>query len=680
MSRRISLLRPDSFAELLRAATSEPRSVALLSDSQLLTLAAGMGPAMDPPLAAALRSELLLRVWLYTPERARKLRAEARGSASPALWAAFRREALPTRARLEPVPRPGDAFAAPDDESWKQLRERVADFLQADGLVALVTGEEGRQEEAIALPFKLRPDDPAPGCIHDLAGRTAHRLTPGAGELPPALAGLGVQLTCHLGEFAGRLEGRSYGLAVAVANAQRQGRLPAVRPLSLLATGTVAGDSVRLVGGWQAKQRLARRLGVSLFVAPALPAADGVLAVPPGCTVDEALRQVHDALLPLSVGGLTPRQTLDGLKALDFDVHMGRVGMDSARARLDQYESLLEKAPRDESYREGRARADVLAAAIANHSGAPDKARAQLEALAGDPSVPADIYCDLLARQVVSLTDLGLLGEAQALARHLLDKIEANPWRLAIGERNRVRMIAHGAYGGQVLLHQALLGAATPDESLDHLKQALQLARQLDDAGEICRDDVQVALWHALFDPTNAQTVIDATEKRLLAATERDRSVSLNYLRQHRFLAGYRALITGQRITPGFERWRLPDKAPAWLHATALKYRGALRAAAGDAKPAQGDFAAACASLENEVAPLLGFIGATVALQAGESLGVLDSEARSDHLKRAGLAFGAVAEALHGIHRDGGWGERARGLLEGKPPGALPNPQRNYRY
>ena len=129
----------------------------------------------------------------------------------------------------------------------------------------------------------------------------------------------------------------------------------------------------------------------------------------------------------------------------------------------------------------------------------------------------------------------------------------------------------------------------------------------------------------------------------------------------------------------------VPDTAIAdgWLAATALKYRGASLAAAGDYDRARSDFMQAAEILGNANGWLLQFIRGTILLQAGESLLSADSNEAMNYLTESAGIFEAC-HSLHQINPDSPvapdkWLQRTRCLLEGDV-NPLINPQMLYPY
>jgi len=285
---------------------------------------------------------------------------------------------------------------------------------------------------------------------------------------------------------------------------------------------------------------------------------------------------------------------------------------------------------------------------------------------------------------VVSLTDRGCLEEAEAMGRELLQEVRELPPGVSTEDRVRCEMVAHGVLGGQPLLHKSLLDQTSATESLCLIQQALKRAKELGDHSEICRDAVQIALWHALLCPERTQDAVDEAATILTRSPVEERGASEVYLLRTRFLGAYRALLLDKRVPSDFNDWPLPpddSTCPMWPRATALKYRGTLRAAAGDRTGAENDFRVACDLLAAEIGPLLRFFGATTALQAAESLGA-DAPGGGDLFALRALAvFDECREWFSGKLSASRWSARARCLTApAERTNAVETPQLYFAY
>jgi len=117
-----------------------------------------------------------------------------------------------------------------------------------------------------------------------------------------------------------------------------------------------------------------------------------------------------------------------------------------------------------------------------------------------------------------------------------------------------------------------------------------------------------------------------------------------------------------------------------WVKALAMKYRGAIYAAVGRVKEAEKDFMRSCSDLINSESPLLGFIGATVALQAAVSLHYRNPTVSNSFAKQALTSFQTMKSILYGTHRDPNWIRWSKALAFGTTTPGGENPQIVYRY
>ncbi len=407
---------------------------------------------------------------------------------------------------------------------------------------------------------------------------------------------------------------------------------------------------------------------------------DSGLQLPVGAPITDCIDAVEAALSQRGLTKLDYRQATCGLTKLDKQMRESLITLDEAEARLRRYESAFRSSPHPAAG-DGLKECILLLAAVANHRGEPLQALSAkdqvslVELAHGDPL----LYTKAIAFQVVSLTDLRSLGKAEQLARGLLGWIEQE-FRGRQEMKIRCRMIACGALGGQPLLTLGLQNPSCADEALKFLQTALELAIELDDPREIAMDLAQVALGYALLKPENCCEQCAYAEDHLHRLPGPAALISIQYLRRARLLGAFRQLLREAKLPPDFDSWPLPDGQVPWLYASARKYRGALFAAAGETKRASQDFTQACGLLDRVSQPLLRFIGATAALQAGESLWPVRRQEARAFLHQANASFAPYASYFHEPGWVEKWRQRCDGLLPAGNPAALPHPQRNFVY
>ncbi len=233
----------------------------------------------------ALAAELWLRRWLYSGtcsnaiERAIEL-------ASNNKHAGFSEQfCLAFKDLLKPLRKNDDGRELPkaeglddrDSRIWGLLVARVQEFLEADGLMALVPNAFS-DDDGVVVPFRFLANR-AGTCLDArgtcLASGDWHQVLETLVEIDPSADEVGLQVGAVFPEETPP-GGLSIGLSIALAWARRQAReFPLFSPLELLATGKLTGEKIYAVDGTGgqastdthggAKGQLARRLGVRLY-------------------------------------------------------------------------------------------------------------------------------------------------------------------------------------------------------------------------------------------------------------------------------------------------------------------------------------------------------------------------------------------------------------------------------
>ncbi|MBI4028441.1 MAG: hypothetical protein HY360_25875 [Verrucomicrobia bacterium] len=619
-------------------------SIAILSDESLATLLAS--PPTDPLLIAKLRGEGFVRCWLYPRHCPTALTASLRAKENKLLNARFKEHVLPLRRVNAPTEStrkheiPDMRFSTDaEQEAWRYMSRRIQDFLDCDGIFPLAIGNPAFA--AVAVPFTLQPVEAETEKIRDRSGRILTEWSRLAAAMEnDGHLDLGAKILVDFGATQPEPEGGSLLLPLILAGESRKGRvIGEYAPLDLLATGAIKYGRLAEIDGFKEKSALARRLGVRVFAAPTVPFLNSGLSLP------ESLRRVAAEMERHGLFEMDLRKAVNRFQELERELSEGMLPLKEAEHRLRRYEKVFlhaTRASRDrEEAMEQLALAKYLHVAVANHSGDPVRARrytAEAERLGYEIADPLK-YVKKVADQVVMHTDAGDLDQAEALGRKLLQYAHRPDLQADVSQRNRCRMIACGLLGGQPLLQKSLFAPRLARESLALLEQSLALANRCDDKGaDVCRDSVQVVLWHAFHAPEKMGAAYRHSLRQLQVYPKNTHSVSLAYLNRIRFLGAYRLLLKRNAVQKGFQNWELPAETVAhsvWLLAAALKYRGALYAAADLPSKSQADFEHSWQLLERVSAPLLRLIAATVAAQAACSLGRFDRNAASEWLDRA---------------------------------------------
>ena len=120
---------------------------------------------------------------------------------------------------------------------------------------------------------------------------------------------------------------------------------------------------------------------------------------------------------------------------------------------------------------------------------------------------------------------------------------------------------------------------------------------------EVCHDEGQLAMWHAIFDHENFESSASACEETFEThAHIHDASYDKLHLMKHRWLKAYRSLIDQAPASPTWEHLQIGethDKSRKWLLGLALKYRAALLAQSQRYDEAIEDFLASFQNFES---------------------------------------------------------------------------------
>jgi len=583
--------------------------------------------ALTVEVRAAVEAELLCRLWLYGRKSSQRVVNALLDHTGPQLAEAvsgfppdFPRAVFSSL--LAHCRSPGEEHAC----TLRKFKERKDAFESAHGLIPVVDAGG----EAFPIPFRLAGESgmQSGGVIMDAACREVPDWNKRADGLRAAIGNKAWRLNlCCIQPLEKNLfEGGSFALPVWLASCLMD---RGVSALEWLASGAIAEGRIRSVQRVEAKQKLADRLGVKLWLTvDGDPSRQGQVCFSQGTPLREALGCVEEALEKQGVVQLSEASIVAQAHSLDVQVERKAVDYSVARERAGKWRDWLDAE--DKKNRPAYLKTLVILAAIDNHSGNAARADAgfrEIEQGHWRHSV-LDRY-KAVNQFVVSLSDRMLLDEAEAVARRLLDEIDAAPFG-AEEDYLRSRVGASGALGGEVLLFKALAGHSAEDEkeSLQRLDEATRYALQLiktcgasdSHRYQYSKSAVRTALWTALFNPSgmaNAEARVRANLESVAAADP----VSLTFLRRHRLLAAYRLWKLSGLVEPGFELLEVVQPGNAsdyWLKATSLKYRGSLFAATGEFSKAEADFKHAAKLLSGEEGPLFHLIHFSALLQANE--------------------------------------------------------------
>ena len=165
--------------------------------------------------------------------------------------------------------------------------------------------------------------------------------------------------------------------------------------------------------------------------------------------------------------------------------------------------------------------------------------------------------------------------------------------------------------GGRFLFQEAFFDQESKDRSKELQLEALNEAKdQLDSDAEnpkhvndVCQDEGQLALWHAIFDHENFESSADACEETFQAfAHAHDLSFPKLQLMKHRWLKEYRSLIMESPAGCSWEHLQIGethDKGNKWLLGLVYKYRATLLASSQRHDEAIENFEASFQSFES---------------------------------------------------------------------------------
>lgn len=510
--------------------------------------------------------------------------------------------------------------------------QSLAMWRQANGFVPLVIRNDGHDvPEAIALPFVIQRRgyraDPfvatADGIQAEVAGlRSAwDRAWRAAVQYEWVSEGdlLQARMIGLSPAMAGLPHGNSATLPFLIAIFQHARGLR-VPPLEWAASGEVDVEFCKppeigaLTLEWEAKKRLIERIGIPLN-RRIYPASADV---------------GFERLLASSFGDYEIQPNLEEtkreLQQIDDLMRNGRPDLHVLASQLDRLMGSVGDLP-GLQWDVCRSRMIKLRADIYCHQGLPDRC-IQLLPEREHTLAKSREGCDALIRIAVACTDLCRHDECERLTTLAVDGASFLP-RL---DAHIVRLHALGTRG-QGRMYQAL---ETSDEKwaksgLEDLEESLRMARELDQGeppGNWAqpRNQTYLLLCYALHQPERAGGLyFDALK---LARESRHGE---GYVNRAAYLARYRSLLAGWG--PNLPWWPaedppIPDPAFAggWPAATALKYRGACRAALGDMEGAKADFEHASDILKPVGGWLLAFIRATILIESAYSLRQLGPE------------------------------------------------------
>ncbi len=616
--------------------------------------------ALLPPWAkAGLDAERLLRLWLrpepalgtsgHTPYGAL---LSALRNTFPPLTQAVRSYGFWTA--LGAVP-PLEAFPAK-----KFLLRRIGALADAHGLIPL---RHHDTPHACLLPFKLEQiegnawkfvDDSDTAALPDWED-LARRI-----DWPPAEGCFRVHL-CEKLVPGMALSGGSFALPLALACGLRE--TPGFNPLQVVATGRIQNGLVREVNGCEEKRLAALGHGARLFAycAPeALPEIAGIqcLKIRPGTPLKEALQLIQTGL---KEAGILKADIASATETVKRILRAGATGHGNPLQNIPPLESALrvlesslaaEPLPRvvQLQVKNILLKGLMQLSSLWNHAAQPEHASKVLDRVAltlqtgedtQSKTLPNHVKCQQAARQIVSWVDQGELEKASVLAEMALE------WAQDLPEENNrqihydaliAKMELFGAAGGEWCLLKGLRSGNPEDarRSLELMDRNLEYSENLCLAPDfewrknLAKSVSRHLLVHAFFDP-------NGLEQRLREARQKHSALEgwadcEPYLRRTRFLGVYRSRVFGAGPR-GNTAWEdslpMADRGPgAWILATSLKYRAAVRALDGRSAEAHADFSRALELLKGGLPEVIRLIRWSIAAEAFCSVTAVPADIR----------------------------------------------------
>lgn len=645
----------------------------------------------DPAFRSELVVEMIHRAWLFAggsepfPELVRFREAWVKAGIVDGLiseidqWLDTQRTA-----RTYDPPAAWDRLAP---ESLRALlKSLLNDWSEAHGMIVFVrTDNDQSVVPAIALPFKIcessgreqsracAANGATEGIDLDLSIVAANEYACQRGWIEEKER-LGLRLVTLSGSCEPTIGGASGGLAVVVAHRLWHGSIR-VRPLELAASGVLKGGALHPHVEpkiYAAKHRFFEAVGVRTFILPESTCGSWPGGWPCGEALDPRLDELANEHRK-SVRTLPPEELRKHIKDLSDSMRYSVNRAGSARVELRRLLDGQLSSPGN-CLMNVRFDALIALAGAECHLGNASESETIcqqliLEMEQSNEREPKPFGAAFI-RRAVNLTDLGKYREAAQLC----DKVIA--FANSVDRESERRDLLLQALGtkGQALSFLGLFDdeATARADGLTHLEQALDHARWLDANGHPSvsvrmntpRNLAYIYLWHALHSPSAADNAWVTAEKAAVHC-EKTRA----YIHRHRWLATYRASLLGLEFPWPANEMELPDKLHegGWLYCLALKYRGTARATCGDIEAAIMDFHEAAALLDAGSEPLFRFMGATAALQAGESLRSAAPSESKGFLERAASIFREWTDEFTGPISGRLWLSRTEALLRGEP-------------
>lgn len=575
------------------------------------------------------------------------------------------------------------------------LKELLSNWGSAAGVIPFVNrSKEGGLCACVALPFIVESADDGRAQVVTAHGHLLPGLCEGASRAAATLQQLRVIPTGRsirvvmvtLDSDGLPMQGQSLGLPVVVAEYLRRNR--SLRSLTICASGTLGPHGGLSLDRNDAevlsiKDDFLRRIGFRVRIFPkcdSFVSNDRVRVWPAGESLEPHLAELsqldfaeHERSETLSAWSSEEIST--DLDRLSRDMSFSQVRPERALIRLRDVESVL-SARRDVKSRYQMVQCQSLLASAFCHLG-DTKASAEIvqSLLKQGAKIGSQVSAVAMLRQAVNFTDFADYEQAAAYADQAAGLVPYQADPVAQLEL-RLRAVSTKA---QTLMFWGLINNSKREEALRLAEEAVEIAKELDGEGfspgcrNVPRNLNYVLLHKALHAPHEAEPFYNLHRETLKSDRE-----SMEYTQRILWQARYRQFLNGESPSYELDASMLPEHG--WLRGLALKYRGAVLAHAGKVEEAVSDFEESRLHTDT-MHPLIRFLGATAALQAGESLLSAHPVWAKKQLEYAHTVFSEMPAWFRTpALTTGEWMRRADGLLQGEEPEALPFPQRKYPY
>ncbi len=586
------------------------------------------------------------------------------------------------------------------------VQARFVTLLNAHGLIPVFREDS---DQGYFLPFTLEGlDQGADGEVVDCRGTTLEAWSAAIRALPDVGQGtkryrVHVAIDAGCGDDCANTiftTGRSLMLPVQMAIWRESHKLPRYNPFHLVATGLFGPDG--RLGFVDTEAKLAAAEKCLYDCSFLYPASAGTVQsgcsqpLPAGEDWKSTFERIREIAEEKFVNDVV--YTLSRLGSSEFKAEMDvrRYGnWDGMVRRLANMLGQISKRREPEKYLSCLMMLSMANCHAARTAAALDWNRKARDFAQGVSGFKRQLF-RLRVELLVMLTDQEEFETLFAQASDLLADIDAfSRGELAASVSDDLEMRLQGTLG-QAYAYAALAGIEGGDSDraktcFEHASQAAirRLQAHEDSERDVCAADVAhdanyLYLWDVLFSPGHAaDTRHEAEVADVEIRDEKARRKNHVFLMRQLGLEWYRGLLRGDTAQaleayradrPLFDEMIADPDVPFWIRALGLKYRGSIRAAAGQADDARRDFVRALELLRRgEGDAVIAKMAMTVRAEAVRSMRAFGDLANdTESMRREGIEYFVSDAACSMINLP--W----RAFLEN--PGETPFPGLAYWY